>query len=151
MFEHSLKPPLLFVGNGIPRGKTIDTPVYMQDLMPTTLEMAGIEIPESVDFRSLLPVLEGRDDEQDRVMYGAYKNKQRMVLKQGKKLIWYPTSNTYLLFDIIEDPLEMNDLYANPAYAAVAMELMQELKNQQALLNDPMLTGAAVTEDGVVH
>jgi arylsulfatase A-like enzyme len=84
-------------------------------------------------------------------MYGAYKNKQRMVLKQGKKLIWYPTSNTYLLFDIIEDPLEMNDLYANPAYAAVAMELMQELKNQQALLNDPMLTGAAVTEDGVVH
>lgn len=151
MFEHSMKPPLILCGNGIPKGKTIDTPVYMQDLMPTTMEMAGIEIPDSVDFKSLLPVIDGRVKEQYPAIYGAYKDKQRMVLKDGKKLIWYPTTDTYLLFDINNDPHEMNDLSGNPEYAGVIRTLKDALKNQQELLKDPMLTGMKITEEGVAH
>jgi len=33
MFEHSMKAPLIVAGPGIPAGKAIDIPVYLQDIM----------------------------------------------------------------------------------------------------------------------
>ncbi|GIX06007.1 MAG: hypothetical protein KatS3mg115_0410 [Candidatus Poribacteria bacterium] len=40
-------------------GQVIDAVVGLQDVMPTLLEAAGLEIPPTVDGRSLLPFLRG--------------------------------------------------------------------------------------------
>ncbi|MDZ8119080.1 sulfatase-like hydrolase/transferase [Pontiella agarivorans] len=153
MFEHSMKPPLIFCGAGIPKGRIIETPVYMQDLMPTTMDMAHIPIPSSVEFRSLRPIIEGRKRKQYPSIYGAYKMSQRMVRKGDMKLIWYPNADKYLLFDLSRDALEMNDLSDHPEYAGVMKKLKGELKKQQRFFKDPMLTGTAgnMSEEGVVH
>ncbi len=143
MFEHSVKPPLIFCGKGIPKGKIVSTSVYMQDLMPTTFELAGLEIPDHVDFKSLLPVLDGSVSTQYSAIYGAYKDKQRMLLKDGKKLIWYPDVDAFLLFDINKDPKELEDLSSNPEYAGVLRTLKFELKKQQIALQDPMLVAGS--------
>jgi arylsulfatase A-like enzyme len=142
MFEHSMKPPLIFCGRGIPQGKTIDAPVYMQDLMPTTLDLAGIPIPPTVEFKSLLPVMQGREKNPYKVMYGAYKDKQRMVRKGDMKMVWYPAVDKYLLFDLSKDRFEMHDLSTNPEQAATLKNLKVELQRQQQLYKDPMVTGA---------
>ncbi|HAV61561.1 MAG TPA: choline-sulfatase, partial [Verrucomicrobiales bacterium] len=51
MYEHSLRPPLIVAGPGIPRGRRIEARVYLQDIMPTTLELAGAPVPDHVEFR----------------------------------------------------------------------------------------------------
>lgn len=42
MYEHSLKAPLLIAGPGIPAGKRIDTPVYIQDFVATGASLSGL-------------------------------------------------------------------------------------------------------------
>lgn len=137
LYEHSMKPPLILCGGGLPAGEQIDTPVYMQDLMPTTLEMAGIPIPEDVAFKSLLPVIAGEISYP--AIYGAYKDKQRMIRVGKMKLIVYPQSATRLLFNLEEDPLEMKNLAQDPAYETILIQLEKTLAREQKLLGDPLL------------
>src|SRR5690606_15437259 len=59
MYEHSMRVPFVVVGPGVTAGQRIDAPIYVQDIMPTTLEWAGAKVPEGVDFRSLVPLLQG--------------------------------------------------------------------------------------------
>ena len=95
-----------------PRGiARSSVPVYLQDIMPTTLELAGADVPERVQFKSLLPVLRGEREEQYDAIYGAYRNDlQRMITDDGFKLILYPQVPKALLFDLDKDPTEQHDL-----------------------------------------
>lgn len=139
MFEHSMKIPLIVTGPNLPKGHRIDTPVYMQDIMPTTLEVAGKEIPEHVQFKSLLPLLRGERKEQYDSIYGAFRPQaQRMVRRGDLKLIVYPRVNAVLLFDLKNDPFEMTNLADRPEYASKARELFGELKKCQEETGDPM-------------
>ena len=111
MFDHSMRVPLMVVGKGIEANTKIDTAVYLQDIMPTTLELAGSSIPEHVKFNSLLPVLSGQKKEQYDAIYGAYRDDmQRMITDDGFKLILYPKVPKVLLFDLQKDPSEQHDL-----------------------------------------
>jgi len=53
MYDHSVRVPLMVFGKGIPGDRQLDVPVYLQDIMPSSLELAGIEIPDHVEFKSL--------------------------------------------------------------------------------------------------
>ncbi len=57
LFDHSMRVPFMAVGPGIPAGKKLDTPIYVQDVMATSLQLAGAERPAHVQFKSLMPVL----------------------------------------------------------------------------------------------
>ena len=127
MFEHSMRPPMIVAGPGMPRGKEIEAPVYLQDIMPTTLELAGVEKPDYVQFKSLLPLIRGERNQNYAAIYGAYLNKQRMVRKQQYKLIHYPGIDKYFLYDLDNDPAEMADLAGDTRYAAKMRELKVEL------------------------
>jgi len=137
MFEHSMKVPLLAAGPGIPKGKTIDVPVYLQDIMPTTLELAGAEVPPHVRFKSLLPLLRDGHTVHYDAVYGAYMNLQRMLRVGDMKLIWYPKPNVFLLFDLAKDPYELNDLAADPSHAAALFSLKERMARFQKEVNDP--------------
>ena len=52
MFDHSVRVPLILNGPDIPKNKSIDHEVYLQDIMATTLELGDISPPESIDFKS---------------------------------------------------------------------------------------------------
>ncbi|MBT4757383.1 MAG: sulfatase-like hydrolase/transferase, partial [Opitutae bacterium] len=144
MFEHSMRAPLILSGPGIPQAKEITTPVYLQDVMPTTLELAGREIPAEVDFKSLLPLVRGERIIQYPAIYGAYRDKQRMVRLDRYKLIHYPTADATLLFDLQEDPHEMQNLADNPEYAETLRKCWAALQELQAEFDDTLEIG---TED----
>ncbi len=110
MFEHSLRVPLMVVGPGVEKDKRIDTRVYLQDVMPTSLELAGAEIPEHVQFQSLRPLLDGKNDGARDAIYGAYLTGQRAVVVGDYKLILYPKAKKALLFNVKTDPHEMKDI-----------------------------------------
>jgi choline-sulfatase len=138
MYEHSARAPLIVCGPDIPAGKIIETPVYLQDIMPTTLEIAGARVPDSVYFKSLLPLIRGERQEQYPAIYGAYRGHQRMVRLGDYKLIHYPKVPKTLLFDLSADPLEMNNLSQDPEYSEIIRQCMEALRNIQAETGDEL-------------
>ena len=138
MFEHSMRAPLIVSGPGVPRGERNHTPVYLQDIMPSALDAAGIRIPDHVRFRSLLPLIAGERAEQYPAIYGAYMNRQRMIADEGWKLVWYPKIGKRLLFHLEEDPHEMRDLAEDPKYAGKLAEMTAALAALQAEIGDPL-------------
>jgi arylsulfatase A-like enzyme len=128
---------LIISGPNIERNKSIDTDVYVQDIMPTVLELAGISKPEFVDFHSLIPLSKGEPGNLTSV-YGAYTLRQRMIRSDGFKLIAYPRASKLRLYDIKNDPLEMNDLTDDPMFKGTKDKLWEKLLALQKSMNDPL-------------
>ncbi len=139
MYEKSIRVPLIVSGPGVAKGKKIDEFVYLQDVMPTILDIAGVEKPERVDFNSLLPMATGKSKKSSyESVYAAYMGVQRMVKDDDYKLMIYPNVNVVRLFDMKRDPKELNDLASNPKYKSKMIKLFEELKRLQAEVGDPL-------------
>jgi len=139
MYDHSMRVPLIIVGPDIPENEKRDMQVYLQDIMATTLDLAEIAKPEYVEFNSLIPLVNKEISESPySEIYGAYINFQRMVRTDKYKLIIYPKAKKIRLFDIVNDPEEMNDLTDNPEFTKIKMELIERFKNQQKIMDDQL-------------
>ena len=133
MYEHSMRPPFIMSGPGLKPGTRIDTPIYLQDAMATALELAGAKRPDYVEFKSLMPLIRGERKVQYESIYGKYMNSQRMIMKDGWKLMMYPSAGKERLYHLKEDPLEMKDLRDDPKHATVVRDLKaayEELRKQ---------------------
>ncbi len=138
MYDHSVRVPLMVNGPDIPKGKRIDAPVYLQDIMPSTLELAGVARPDHVQFRSLLPLIDGRREASYDAVYGAYLAVQRMVTYEGYKLMLFPKISKVLLFDLKNDPLEMTNLADQPAQKERQKRLFAKLLELQKETGDTL-------------
>lgn len=138
MFDHSIRAPFMVTGPNIPVGKKIDSDIYIQDAMATSLELAGIEKPDYVQFHSLLDVISGESEGHYNAIYGAYMKVQRMIRKDGFKLIVYPKIDKVLLFDMNKDLEEMNNLADNPEYDSKVKSMFKELLELQASMGDDL-------------
>jgi choline-sulfatase len=137
MYDHSVRVPFMVVGPDVAAGRRIDEPIYLQDVMPTTLELAKIDKPEHVEFHSILPLLAGKDSPYESI-YGCYLEKQRSIRTDRYKLIVYPEAPAIRLYDIQADPLETNDLAGDPTMRPLVRELFGKLVNLQGKMNDDL-------------
>jgi arylsulfatase A-like enzyme len=140
MYEHTVNVPLVIAGPGIPKGETRGGQAYLRDLFPTTCELVGIAIPETVEGRSQAAVIKGARESVYDAVYCYFRDKQRMVRTDRWKLIHYPHLDRYQLFDLKSDPLEMNDLSADENHRDKFHELKVKLETWQREMNDPVLT-----------
>jgi len=62
LYEDIAHIPLLIYVLGV-KPRRVDALVGLSDLMPTVLQLAGVEIPPTVQSRSLLPLIEGKEEE----------------------------------------------------------------------------------------
>ena len=62
-----------------------------------------------------------------------------MVRKGDYKLIYYPQSDTYLMFDVVSDPAETKDLIDQPEMQEKVVDLKTELTKLMEKMDDPML------------
>ena len=139
MYEHSMRVPFLISGPGIPKGKVIDTPIYYQDIVPTSLELAGAKVPKFVQFKSLLPLIKNAGTQHYPAIYGTYLNRQRMIVKDHWKLIYYPKVPVYLLYDLNKDPNEIKTLATDPARRDRLESMKSALLELEKSMNDPLL------------
>jgi arylsulfatase A-like enzyme len=139
MYEHSVGVPLIFRGPGIERGERKHAQCYLRDLYPTVCDIAGIAIPNSVQGRSLLPVLKGETDEIHDAVYAYFRDSQRMIRRGHWKFAVYPQAGRRQLFHLSDDPHEINNLADGPDYASVAQSLQRRLDNWRRSWNDPTL------------
>jgi arylsulfatase A-like enzyme len=138
LFDHSVRVPLVIAGPDVPKNKRIRGDVYLQDIMPSTLEWAHAELPDYVDFHSLLPIISGQRDCNYHSIYGGYLELQRSVTMDHHKLILYPKSKTVLLYDLKDDPQELVDLSADKKQMSRMKELFAELLVLQGQVGDKL-------------
>ncbi len=138
-FDHSIRAPFMITGPDIPKNKKINEDIYIQDAMATSLELANIEKPNYVFFNSFLDLVSGKQTKSNYdAIYNGYVDLQRMIRKDGFKLIIYPKIKKVLLFDLTNDPEEMNNLADNAAYKEKVEILFKDLVKLQKDMNDPL-------------
>jgi choline-sulfatase len=139
-YEHSIRMPFLIRGPGIPAKRRVSDLIYMQSIYPTTCELAGLSVPDSVQFASIKPLVTGETENGgESLIFGTYLTFQRLVRSKTHKLIYYPKLNRYQLFDLVKDPHEISDRSDDPAYASVKVSLMKALLAERRKLGDGML------------
>jgi arylsulfatase A-like enzyme len=100
--------------------------------------VVGVAKPESLEGKSLLPVIQGKTKAvRDTVMLG-YRDVQRAVRQGRWKLLRYPQIDRTQLFDLQADPFEIHDLAAQPQQRARIEKMMQLLREQQKQFGDTL-------------
>ena len=127
LYEHSMKVPFILSGPGLPKGRVTGALAYLFDLFPTLCDLCGLPTPDGLDGKDLGPVIKGKTKTVRESLYTAYRNTARAVRTDEWKLIRYPRQNYTQLFNLKNDPLEINNLAEDPAYREKSEELMATL------------------------
>jgi arylsulfatase A-like enzyme len=144
MYEHSMKLPLIVVGPDVPENEKREALVYLQDIMATSLDLAGVNKPRYVEFNSLMPlVMSPEIPSPYDAIYGCYlDDAQRMVRVGDMKLIVYPLAKRVRLFDLANDPDETEDLSGEPVHWSNIRRLFNTLLEKQYEMEDRLLLAA---------
>lgn len=133
-FEEGYKIPMVMRWpNGIENpGRAVDEFVSLVDIAPTITEIANVESIKDVSGRSLAPFLRNEipNDWPD-AAYGQCNGveiyyTQRMVRTKEYKLVYNPSAIDEL-YDMKNDPFEMNNLIDDPEMKGVLKELFGKL------------------------
>ena len=136
LYEHSMRAPLILAGPGIPRGKSSDALCYLLDIFPSLGKLAGVSPPEGSEGKSLIPVLQGKVPSHRDSIFTAYTKVQRAMTDGRWKLLVFPRINKMQLFDLQNDPHEMNDLAGDAAHRSTVLRLTTLLKQSQEQYGD---------------
>lgn len=94
----------------------VHEPVCLQDIMPTLLDAAGAAIPETVDGRSMMPLIRQQSVPWRTFVHGehtanhAEEREMQYVTDGTWKYIWFPRTNQEQLFHLASDPNECFNL-----------------------------------------
>lgn len=156
LYDEVLRVPLLVVPPpswGLEPARRVEAQVSMSDVLPTLIDSVGIELPEGVAGRSLLPAVAGRSFDSRPVVSslelfdsqadGSWKVFQWESLRlPERKLVRIlevdgtgpPTVTSAGLFDLTRDPKELRAVGGslevarrNPKFVAAWIELEREL------------------------
>jgi len=108
----------------------------LQSIFATSCDLAGIEIPKSVDFPSLKSLLKDSEAKGESLIFGAYKDLQRMIRSKHYKLIVYPKVKKVQLFNLKNDPDELVNLANKKRMNDVKIDLLMRLFMKQKELGD---------------
>jgi len=120
-YEGSAHIPLMLRGPTIDPGTVVDQPVVLMDILPTCCDIAGIQVPDTIEGRSLLPTTRGENLGRPFVhgTHGAMRDCHDgfHYLTDGRfKYIWWVGPGREQLFDLDNDACECHDLTTESAH-----------------------------------
>lgn len=151
-------------------GKVVEKFTEAVDVLPTVLELLGATPPAHLDGASLMPFLDGRTPEHWRSEahfefdfrsiekgsaekhFGLKPQQCNLAVLRGEKwkYVHFGGGLPPLLFDLENDPGELNNLAGDPAYAFLRLEYAEKLLDWRAEHLDQSLALSALGDDGVV-
>lgn len=149
IFEESLRTPLLVRWPGVAKGGSVREEIVSNlDFAETFLDAAGQPIPDSMQGRSLVPLLHGETPADWRKSfyyeYYEYPSPHHVrphygVVTDRYKLVHFytPDLDAWELFDRSNDPLELKDVSADPANALIVESLKAEIGRLRTQLKVP--------------
>jgi N-acetylglucosamine-6-sulfatase len=137
MYEESMRVPMLVYAPGMTTpGSESDRMVQNVDIAPTLLSLAGVPVPDNMDGRSILPVLQQQEVSwRDSVMYEYYwewnfpQTPTTLGLRSDrfKYIFYHGVWGDDELFDLEADPLEQHNLFRSAAHQDVLAGMRDEL------------------------
>ncbi len=109
LWEEATNVPLIFAGEGVKSGKVCREPVNLLDFYPTFIEMCGLSDVESLDGRSIMPLLENPDKDFGRVSVTTYGPNLNSVRSRDWRYIRYADGSEEL-YNHREDTYEWHNL-----------------------------------------
>ena len=118
MFDDLLRIPLILTGPKIPNNVLITNMIRQVDIFPTILNLISIPVPNDIDGKNLLPLIEGQDTEE----LISYIESPPLVENPSMKYIGIRTSKykfiqnihgdkqSYELYNLQNDPLEEKNI-----------------------------------------
>ena len=146
MYEESLRMPFLVRWPAVIKPGTRTKAMGLNlDFAETFLDAAGLRAPNDMQGRSLVPLMRGRTptgwrtsmyyryyhdpgDHNTRAHYG--------VRTLTHKLIYFWKKDQWELFDLVNDPLEMNNIYGQPGQEQLTATLKAELARLKREVRD---------------
>lgn len=150
MYEESFRTPLIIRYPGEAAGGGVcDALVQNLDFAPTYLALAGIEKPAYMEGASLVPLFEGKipEDWREYLYYhyydypavhqvrrhdGVRDNRYKLIHFYGEPNKRDAPINCNELYDLQDDPKELNNLYGNHEYAEITERLQKRLDKFRA-------------------
>jgi len=145
MYEESLRMPFLIRWPGhIKPGSVNKGMILNVDFAPMMLDAAGVKVPADMQGRSFLPLLAASTPRGWRTaMYYRYYHPgdhnvaaHYGVRTNRYKLIFFNKLNQWELYDLERDPLEMHNVYGDPAYQKTVEQLKKQMYRLKKELKD---------------
>jgi len=146
VYDQSFKTPLLIAWPGnVKAGSRSDELVQNLDFAQTFLNAAGISAPSDMQGESMMPLLTGKGKwTRDAVYYHYYEypaehmvNRHYAIVTKDYKLIhYYFVDDEWALIDRKKDPMELKNVYNDPAYAQVKKDLHIKLEKLREKYKD---------------
>lgn len=135
LYDSVLQVPLILRGAMLPKGKSIDALVSTLDIAPTILEIAGLPVPNDMQGKSLIPLINNNVTaihehifaEQDII------EQLRSVRNYRYKLIRHLQRGKSCLYDTLADPHEQKDIISKNSEIASTLSIHMDnyLKRNQ--------------------
>ena len=149
--ESSIRVPTAFTGPGFRGGGHIHELVSLVDLPPTLLDAAGLPIPDSMQGRSILPLLRGGGVEwpeevfvqisESEVGRAIRTRRWKYAVTAPDKHGWNDSgSSSYVeahLYDLETDPSELNNLVRSKDHVAIRQEFRGRLLARMEAAGEP--------------
>ena len=136
-YEESVKVPFLVrYPEVLEGGQVIEKMVQNIDVAPTVLEVAGINQPEQMQGRSMVPILKDEvTDWRDRIFYEYYweyafpqtPTMHGVRTDRYKYIRYHGVWDSNEFYDLQEDPYEMHNLIASPEHQDTIRAMLDEL------------------------
>jgi arylsulfatase A-like enzyme len=149
MYEESQRMPLVIRYPKSIQAGSVSTALTMNvDFAPTFLDMAGIEVPEDMQGTSLKSVLVNAGatptDWREAVYYHYYEYPAEHSVKRHygirtseyKLIHFYNDIDEWEMYDLRNDPKEMNNLFNRPEYSEKRDELTRLMRDTQTKYMD---------------
>ncbi len=143
--EETMAIPLVIKWPGVTDGQKIkDKLVSNMDLVPTVLEMAGVDVPDFIDGTSLVNLLKEPNTKEWREDLMAehfghinYHNIQRVLYWKEYKYVAHKDDSDEL-YDLGSDPFELKNLIDDPSMESVLNEMKNRLANRMLEYDDSL-------------
>ena len=129
-------PTIIWSSKNKQQNKRVDGLCQWMDIGETVLELAGAEVPDSLQTESLVPALtdtgwEGRkyvfsEHPPDAHFEGPY---MTMIRSQRYKVVHFMGADYGQLFDLEADPAEVDNLWDDASHQAIKHEMLMEMLN----------------------
>jgi len=131
-YDSSAKVPFIVQGRKV-EGRKVESPTSLLDLAPTLIEYANAPKLSRTDGENILPLIENSEKStSDRIVISQFATTvdgyvSGMARKGDWKYVYYHGYDYPQLFNLKDDPKELNDLGKNAEYADLIFELKTEL------------------------
>lgn len=137
-YEESMKVPFLAWSPAmVKKGSTVKAMVQNIDVAPTILELAGLKSPAHFQGRSITPLFQNQrpDDWRERIYYEYYweytypqtPTVHAVRTDKYKYIRYHGVWDTNELYDLENDPYEMNNLIAEEEHQAMIKQLRNDI------------------------